>query len=67
MKKTKNSAIANAKANPITTILGILTMAASLAPVWVPQNYSARVQQSALILAGAGLVAAPDAKKQQQQ
>lgn len=53
-----------AKKNPVTTIFGILTIAAALAPIWAPANLSAKIQKSALALTGAGLVAAKDGNKE---
>lgn len=60
MKKATKAA----KANPVTTVLGILTMALALAPVWAPADYAAKIQASAALLAGGGLVAATDARKE---
>lgn len=60
MKKATKAA----KQNPITTIFGILAIAATLAPVWAPAEYASRIQASAAILTSGGLIAAADGRKE---
>lgn len=66
MKKKTAGIVQNAKANPITSFLGILALAASIAPIWAPANISGKIQQTAATAAGLGLIFAPDAGKKQQ-
>jgi hypothetical protein len=45
-----------------TTVAGLLTIAAALAPIWAPAALASKIQASALAIAGTGLLAAHDAK-----
>lgn len=61
MKKTATATATAAKTNPLTTIFGILTMAAGLAPIWAPARYSPQITATASLLSGVGLAVAADA------
>jgi hypothetical protein len=51
--------------NPITSIFGILAIVAGLAPIWAPPQISAKIQTTAAVLTGGGLLAAQDSKQRQ--
>lgn len=44
--------------HPKTSLSGALALAAALAPIWLPQELAHKVQQSALLIGGAGLLGA---------
>jgi hypothetical protein len=64
MKKATKAAKA-AKQNPITSFFGLLAIAAALAPVWAPPKFSEKIQQSAIVLAGGGLLASADGRRKE--
>lgn len=43
-----------------TTAAGLLTLVASLAPIWAPGKVSSKIQASAAIFAASGLVVSKD-------
>jgi hypothetical protein len=43
-----------------TTVCGVLTLIAALAPIWAPPETSRKIQQSAMLVVGCGLLAAKD-------
>jgi len=43
-----------------TTVAGVLTLAAAIAPIWAPKDLSAKIQATAAVFAASGLVAAKD-------
>ena len=43
-----------------TTLAGLLTLAAALAPIWAPPQISAKIQASAAVFAASGLIASKD-------
>jgi hypothetical protein len=43
-----------------TTAAGLLTLAATLAPIWAPGTVSSKIQASAAIFAASGLVVSKD-------
>lgn len=62
MSKTKKAAAA-ATANWFTSIMGLLTLASGLAPVWAPPNVASKVQQTTAVFTAIGLAAAQDGKR----
>jgi len=43
-----------------TTAAGLLTLVASLAPIWAPGKVSTRIQATAGVFAASGLIASKD-------
>jgi hypothetical protein len=43
-----------------TTLAGLITLAASLAPIWAPGKVSSKIQSTATAFAAAGLIASKD-------
>jgi hypothetical protein len=43
-----------------TTVAGLLTLAAALAPIWASSAASSKIQSSAAIFAASGLLASKD-------
>ena len=46
-----------------TTLAGVLTIIAALAPIWAPPVMAAKIQASAAVFAASGLLAAKDGTK----
>lgn len=46
-----------------TTLSGILTLVAAVAPIWAPPEYSAKIQATAAVFAAGGLIVAKDHNK----
>ncbi len=56
MNKVAKSAVTSWR----TTLFGILTLVAGLAPIWAPPSVTSKIQATAIVIAGGGLVAAKD-------
>jgi hypothetical protein len=46
-----------------TTLAGVLTLAAAVAPIWAPAAIAAKIQATAAVFAASGLIAAKDGEK----
>jgi hypothetical protein len=46
-----------------TTLCGVLTLVAGLAPIWAPADIAGKIQLSVPVFIGCGLFAAADATK----
>lgn len=43
-----------------TTVCGVLTLISGLAPIWAPPELAAKIQQSAVVFMGCGLLVGKD-------